>query len=249
MDASPSAHPTAAANRSAGGRPLDPEVLGVHLDRLFRLAWALCGSRENAEDLVQDTFARILARPRFLRRQDELAYLMQALRNTFVSNRRMAARRPNVVTTLEDVAAADQSMATRPEEAVIAGQVFSAIAALPEPFRSALAAVDVAGLSYHEAAQALGTSEATITTRLYRARRRVVRELAPDRFKIGQSSRAAEASARPARDHTSESDMTVSIDSMTPPHPLAGPPTNSPNCELGIARSIKIDPDTSRDTA
>ena len=87
MGASPSVHPTAAANRSPGGRPLDPEVLGVHLDRLFRLAWALCGSRENAEDLVQDTFARILARPRFLRREDELGYLMQALRNTFLSNR------------------------------------------------------------------------------------------------------------------------------------------------------------------
>ena len=170
MGASPSVHSTAAANRSPGGRPLDPEVLGVHLDRLFRLAWALCGSRENAEDLVQDTFARILARPRFLRREDELGYLMQALRNTFLSNRRTAARRPNVVTTLEDVPAVDHNMATRPEEAVIAGQVFSAIADLPEPFRSTLAAVDVAGLSYREAAQALGVNEATITTRLYRAR-------------------------------------------------------------------------------
>jgi len=249
MGASPSVHPTAAAHRSADGRPLDPEVLGVHLDRLFRLAWALCGSRENAEDLVQDTFARILARPRFLRHEDELGYLMQALRNTFLSNRRMAARRPNVVTTLQDVAAADHNMATRPEEAVIAGQVFSAIAGLREPFRSTLAAVDVAGLSYREAAQALGTNEATIATRLYRARRRVARELAPDRFKIGQSSRAAEASARPASDDTSERDMTVSVDSMTPPHPLAGPPTNSPNHELGVARSIKIDPAASRDTA
>ena len=124
MGASRSVPPTAAASRSAGGKPLDPEVLGAHLDRLFRLAWALCGSRENAEDLVQDTFAHILARPRFLHREDERAYLMQALRNTFLSNRRMAARRPNVVTTLEDVAAADHNMATRPEEAVIAGQVF-----------------------------------------------------------------------------------------------------------------------------
>src|ERR1700729_1212790 len=200
MGASRSAHPTAAANRSLGGKPLDPEALGVHLDRLFRLAWALCGSRENAEDLVQDTFARILARPRFLRREDELAYLTQALRNTFLSNRRTAARRPNVVTTLENVAAVDHNMATRPEEAAIARRVFSAIADLPEPFRSTLAAVDVAGLSYREAAQVLETNEATITTRLYRARRRVVRGLDPDRFKTGQSSHAAGASGRPARD-------------------------------------------------
>ena len=209
MGARASVHPTAVANRSAGGKRLDPELLGVHLDRLFRVAWALCGSRENAEDLVQDTCVRILARPRFLRREDELGYLMQALRNTFLSNRRMADRRPNVVTTLEDVAAVDRRTATRPEEAVIAAQVFSVIAELPEPFRSTLAAIDVAGLSYREAARALGANEATITTRLYRARRRVARELAPDRFDPGQSRRTGEAGARPASDQTSASDTTV----------------------------------------
>ena len=35
--------------------PLDPARLGNHLDRLYRAAWALCGSREDAEDLVQET--------------------------------------------------------------------------------------------------------------------------------------------------------------------------------------------------
>ena len=230
MAASPSRHPTPVSNRTADGTRLDPEVLGTHLDRLFRLAWALCGSRENAEDLVQDTLARILARPRFLRREDELVYLMQALRNTFLSNRRMAARRPNVVATLEDVAAVDHRTGTRPEEAVMAAQVFSVIAELPEPFRSTLAAVDVAGLSYREAARALGANEATITTRLYRARRRVARELAPERFDTGQARRTGEASAREAWDHTSASDTTVPIDTMTPPrNQLTGLPTNSPN--------------------
>jgi FAD/FMN-containing dehydrogenase len=50
---------------------------------------------------------------------------------------------------------------------------------LPEPFRLALVAVDIAGLSYREAAEALDAKEATITTRLHRARQRVARELAP----------------------------------------------------------------------
>jgi RNA polymerase sigma-70 factor, ECF subfamily len=186
--ASPSGRPAPAGNRSAGVKRLDPEVLGVHLSRLFRTAWALCGSRESAEDLVQDMFARILARPRFLRGEDEMAYLMQALRNTFVSNRRTAARRPHVVATLDAVNAvnaADRRMPACPEEAVIAAQVFPAIAQLPEPFRLALVAVDVAGLSYGEAAQALGAKEATITTRVYRARQRVARELAPLQFDAG----------------------------------------------------------------
>ena len=48
--------------------------------------------------------------------------------------------------------------------------------------KNCLVAVDVAGLSYREAARALGAPEATITTRLYRARQRVARELDPERF-------------------------------------------------------------------
>src|SRR5881227_2310262 len=75
-------------------RALDPERLGDHLDRLYRAAWALCGSREDAEDLVQETYARVLARPRFLRGDDDLGYLLRVLRNTFVSQRRSARARP-----------------------------------------------------------------------------------------------------------------------------------------------------------
>src|SRR5438034_11671716 len=75
-------------------RPLDPARLGDHLDRLFRMAWALSGSREDAEDLVQDTYARVLARPRRVCRDNHLGYLLHAMRNTFVSARRAGARRP-----------------------------------------------------------------------------------------------------------------------------------------------------------
>ena len=75
-------------------RRLDPEDLGDHLDRLYRAAWALCGRREDAEDLVQETYARVLARPRWLRREDDLAYLLRALRNEHTSRVRVTARRP-----------------------------------------------------------------------------------------------------------------------------------------------------------
>ena len=47
-------------------RLLDPARLADHVDRLYRAAWLLCGSREDAEDLVQDTYARVLSRPRRL---------------------------------------------------------------------------------------------------------------------------------------------------------------------------------------
>ena len=73
-------------------RTLDPARLGDHLDRLYRAAWALCGSREDAEDLVQETYARVLARPRLLRNDDDLGYLLRALRNTFLTQKRTESR-------------------------------------------------------------------------------------------------------------------------------------------------------------
>src|SRR4051794_38213323 len=64
-------------------RQLQGERLPAHIDRLYRAAYALCGSREDAEDLVQETYARVLRRPRWLRQGGELAYLMRALRNVW----------------------------------------------------------------------------------------------------------------------------------------------------------------------
>ena len=160
---------------SGDARVLDPAGLGDHVDRLYRAAWALCGSREDAEDLVQDTFARVLAKPRLLRNDDDLGYLLRVLRNTFVSRHRANSRRPVTAPMPEQFEPVDHNTGRRPEEAVDARQVFACIAALPEAFRDALIAVDVVGLSYAEAARVLRTREATITSRLYRARAQVAR--------------------------------------------------------------------------
>ena len=159
----------------APDRTLDPSTLGDHIDRLFRAAWALSGSRVEAEDLVQETFARVLAKPRRLRNEDDLGSLLQALRNTFISSRRAAARRPAPETLDDRIEPVDTKTGSRPEQAVEAREVFAVIARLSEPFRDALVAVDVAGLSYAEAAELLGTKEATITSRLFRARAQVAR--------------------------------------------------------------------------
>jgi RNA polymerase sigma-70 factor (ECF subfamily) len=156
-------------------RTLDPSTLGDHIDRLFRAAWALSGSRVEAEDLVQETFARVLAKPRRIRSDDDLGYLLQVLRNTFISSRRAAARRLAPEALDERFEPVDPSLASRPEHAAEAREVFAVIAALPEAFRDALVAVDVAGLSYGEAAELLRTKEATITSRLFRARAQVAR--------------------------------------------------------------------------
>jgi RNA polymerase sigma-70 factor (ECF subfamily) len=74
-------------------RRLDPEHLGDHFDRLFRAAWALSGSREDAEDLVQETYARVLRKPRWLRGDDDIGYLLRVMRNTYFSRMRVASER------------------------------------------------------------------------------------------------------------------------------------------------------------
>src|SRR3954463_14263245 len=100
---------------------LDPEGLGDHVDRLYRAAWSLCGSREEAEDLVQDTFARVLARPRIVRGDDDLGYLLRVLRNTFIPKRRTASRRPVAAGVApEDLDLPDRGGGTQPETAAAA---------------------------------------------------------------------------------------------------------------------------------
>jgi RNA polymerase sigma-70 factor (ECF subfamily) len=152
-----------------------PEAVADNLDRLYRSAWAMCGSREDAEDLVQETCARVLSKRRVIASEaDALPYLHSVLRNTFISSLRTRSRRPQT-SSIDDAPeprlAAPAS--SSPASVLAAREVFAAIAALPEDQRDAVAAVDVAGLSYAEAAESIGVPTGTIMSRLYRGRNRV----------------------------------------------------------------------------
>ena len=160
-----------------GERQLDPSELGDHIDRLYRAAWGLCGSREDAEDLVQETFASVLRKPRFLRSDDDINYLLRVLRNTFFTDRRAAARRPQTAPLPDELDLVEDPRAVRAESRVESSELYALISTLPAEFRDALIAVDLAGLSYLEAARSLGIPEATLATRVHRARLRVVRSL------------------------------------------------------------------------
>ena len=151
------------------------------MDRLFRAAWAMCGSREEAEDLVQETYAQVLSRPRIIRRDDDIRYLLRALRNTFFSQLRAAQRRPRQADiTIDDLALPDtRNPGLDPAAAAETREIYALIASLPPDFRDTLVAVDVVGLSYTEAARALGVREGTVTSRLHRARSRVAALLSP----------------------------------------------------------------------
>jgi RNA polymerase sigma-70 factor (ECF subfamily) len=155
---------------------LEPDRLAQHLPRLTRMAIGLCRSREAGEDLVQDTLERVLRAPRRVS-GDEFPYLARALRNTHIDRARSAACRP-VSTPLpqafDDVVAAPDHTAS----AAHAREILAAVAELPEPYRDAVLAVDVAGYAYAEAAELLGIPVGTVMSRLYRGRQRVIHAVA-----------------------------------------------------------------------
>lgn len=167
-------------------RLLEPESLGDHLDRLYRAALAYCkGSHARADDLVQDTYVRVLSRPRFVRGGDDLAYLLRVMRNTYISQLRSAASRPPLATGDEPDWIEDGSV-SQPHDVVEARLVYEVIAELPPDFRDALVAVDVVGLKYREAADGLGIPESTLTTRVFRARERAAKALGPGLSSVGR---------------------------------------------------------------
>jgi RNA polymerase sigma-70 factor (ECF subfamily) len=154
-------------------RPLDPARLGDHIDRLYRAALGLCGSHADAEDLVQETYVQVLRKPRLLRSDDDLGYLMRVLRNTFYSRYRSEARRPRDSPLDDHEELVEGRPLAHPAAAAETAEVIAAVAALPEPFRETVAAVDLAGLSYKEAARALRTREGTVMSRLSRGREQI----------------------------------------------------------------------------
>lgn len=150
---------------------LDTSRLAAHLGRLQRAALAMCSGRSHdADDLVQEVYVKVLAKPRTLRGDDEAGYLLRVLRNTFVSQHRSASRRPAAVTAPEDLDRVE-SAAPDPERALESRQLYARIAELPQHHRDVLVAVDVVGLTYKEAAARLDVPTGTVMSRLFRARR------------------------------------------------------------------------------
>jgi RNA polymerase sigma-70 factor (ECF subfamily) len=160
----------------APSRTLDPVAAADHLSRLYRLAWSLCGSRHLAEELTQETYARVLSRPRRLHGDSDFHYLARTLRNVLSDHWRAERRRPVADADLDEDR--DAAGAGDPELAAMAGEVYAEIGRLPAHLRDVVAAVDVAGLTYIEAAESLRIPHGTVMSRLYRARARLAGVLA-----------------------------------------------------------------------
>jgi RNA polymerase sigma-70 factor (ECF subfamily) len=162
-----------------------PRAALEQLDPLYRLARTLTGDDDQAEDLVQDTYARALRSwSQFTAGTNVRAWLFRILRNLFVDEWRR--RRSGPITDR-----LDEGDEGRPSESdrellrgdaeldvlrrVVAGDIESALAALSMDART-LVLLDLEGLSYDEIAEVMGRPTGTVKSGLSRARARL-REL------------------------------------------------------------------------
>jgi RNA polymerase sigma-70 factor (ECF subfamily) len=144
------------------------------IPRLRRYARALTGNASHADDLVQDTLERALAKlDRWQPGSDLRAWLFTLMHNLFVNQIRI--RRPPE-TVLED--ALDEPVSGGQMDALAARDIQQALARLPEEQREVLLLVGLEQFGYAEAAAVLGVPVGTVMSRLSRARERMRQMLA-----------------------------------------------------------------------
>jgi len=159
-------------------------------DQVFRVARHLAASREDAEELVQETYARAFRSWRSYTPGTNLrAWLLRILTNLNIDRGRRSQRAPQT-TPLEandyylyDKLAADaDGGGTTDEERVVErlsqDDIVSALSAVPHDFRDVIVLVDIGDFSYQDAAQILDIPIGTVMSRLHRGRRILKRELA-----------------------------------------------------------------------
>ncbi len=142
-----------------------------HSPAVFRYAWGLCGNRSEAEDLVSETFVRLLTRAPRLETRTALAYLLAIARNAYLNGRRR--RRPQVEVP-DDLAAPGCPPDEANEQQERLAAVLTDLAALPEGERSALLLRVDHELSYEEIAIVLGITVGAARVRVHRARLRLL---------------------------------------------------------------------------
>jgi RNA polymerase sigma-70 factor (ECF subfamily) len=151
------------------------------IEVLLRVARSLTGTTADAGDLVQDTLVRAYRSIDRFDGRHPRAWLLTILRRTHINRNRR--RRPELLrdpdTEMDRAAAAAcVEQADAAVDTAFDAEVEAALVELAAPFRQTVELVDIGGLSYREAAQALGVPVGTVMSRLHRARTRIRDRLA-----------------------------------------------------------------------
>ena len=149
-----------------------------YADALYGAALRLTRNRQDAEDLLQETYLRAYSRYDLFTEGTNLkAWLFRILRNAFINGYRHKKAGPLEVDLSPegDGLEGAKSAAANPEDELIAvtmdGPVAEALGKLPEEFRLVVELVDLQDFSYREAADILEVPLGTVMSRLYRGRR------------------------------------------------------------------------------
>ncbi|WP_455130385.1 sigma-70 family RNA polymerase sigma factor [Propionibacterium acidifaciens] len=154
----------------------------VHLDQLYGAALRMTRNPSDAEDIVQETYAKAFGSFKQFRPGTNLrAWLYRILTNTYINSYRKAQRQPRTSggEEVEDwqlaKAASHDSSGLRSAEtealsAIPDQAVTDALNALSDDFRQAVLLADVEGFSYREIAEIMGTPIGTVMSRLNRGR-------------------------------------------------------------------------------
>jgi RNA polymerase sigma-70 factor, ECF subfamily len=165
----------------------EEEALGLS-DQVYRVARHLASSREEADDLVQETYARAFRSWRSYTPGTNLrAWLLRILTNLNIDRGRSKQRAPQMQPLeandyyLYDKLAESDGGPTDEErvvERLSQDDIVSALSEVPHDFRDVIVLVDLGDFSYQDAAQILGIPIGTVMSRLHRGRRILKRELA-----------------------------------------------------------------------
>src|SRR5215212_1187977 len=158
-------------------------------DQVYRVARRLVGTREEAEDLVQDTYGRAFRSWQSYTPGTNLrAWLLRILTNLNIDRGRRKQRAPEMqpleegdyflYNKLEESSREPVSEQDAVVERLSQDDVVDALAAVPHDFRDVLVLVDIGEFSYQEAAQILDIPVGTVMSRLHRGRRILKRHLA-----------------------------------------------------------------------
>ena len=160
-------------------------------DQVYRVARRLVGSREEAEDLVQETYARAFRSWRsFTPGTNMRAWLLRILTNLNVDRGRRIQRSPQTQPLEEgDYYLANKLASAAGEEALEQEQVVErmsqdsivhALSEIAPQFREVVVLVDIGDFTYADAAQILDVPIGTVMSRLHRGRRALKQKLAED---------------------------------------------------------------------
>ena len=168
-------------------RRFEREVL-PHVDVAYRMARSLTHDEDQAHDLVQDAALRALkAFPRLQHADNLRSWLARIVHTTFLDRVRYDNRRPT--SSLDDAELDDTALGVTEFDPLVFEQALdddydACMQVLPPSWRATVQLVDVEGMSYEEAAEALDVPVGTVRSRLHRARQRLYVELC-QRLQLG----------------------------------------------------------------